>query len=145
MVRFSATGLSWVQNAYTLALGGLLLLGASAGDILGRRRMFTAGIAIFTVGSLAVGLAQSVSWLIGARVLQGIGAAILAPSTLALLSDNFPEGPERTRAVAYYGSVAGVGASIGLVLGGILTDLLSHQCAYRDRNDTCRVALPCRD
>lgn len=127
---FSATGLSWVQNAYTLAFGGLLLLGARAGDILGRRRMFIAGIALFTAGSLAVGLAQSVSWLIGARVSQGIGAAILAPSTLALLSDNFPEGYERTRAVAYYGSVAGVGASIGLVLGGILTDLLSWRVGF---------------
>jgi len=118
---FSATGLSWVQNAYTLAFGGLLLLGARAGDILGRRRMFMAGIALFIAASLAVGLAQSPAWLVAARAVQGTGAAILAPSTLALLTTTFPEGRARTRAVAYYGAVAGVGASLGLVLGGALT------------------------
>jgi MFS family permease len=127
---FSATGLSWVQNAYTLAFGGLLLLGARAGDILGRRRMFVAGIALFTAASLAIGLSQSPAWLIGARALQGVGAAVLAPSTLALLSTNFAEGPQRTRAVAYYGAVAGVGASIGLVLGGVLADLLSWRVGF---------------
>jgi len=97
---FSATGLSWVQNAYTLAFGGLLLLGARAGDILGRRRMFVTGLALFTAASLAIGLAQSPSWLIAGRAAQGVGAAVLAPSTLALLSTSFREGPERTRAVA---------------------------------------------
>ncbi len=122
---FSATGLSWVQNAYTLAFGGLLLLGARAGDILGRRRMFVAGIALFTAASLAAGLAQSATWLLAARGVQGVGAAIAAPSTLALLTTSFPEGPERTRAVAYYGAVAGGGGSVGLVLGGVLTDFLS--------------------
>jgi EmrB/QacA subfamily drug resistance transporter len=127
---FSATGLTWVQNAYTLAFGGLLLLGARAGDILGRRRMFIAGLALFTVASLAIGLAQSSAWLIAARALQGVGAAILAPSTLALLSTNFAEGPERTRAVGYYGAVAGIGASIGLVLGGILADCLSWRVGF---------------
>jgi EmrB/QacA subfamily drug resistance transporter len=122
---FSSTGLSWVQNAYTLAFGGLLLLGARAGDILGRRRMFVAGIALFTAASLAGGLAQSAAWLLTARALQGVGAAIAAPSTLALLTTSFPEGPARTRAVAYYGAVAGGGGSVGLVLGGVLTDWLS--------------------
>lgn len=122
---FSSTGLSWVQNAYTLSFGGLLLLGARAGDILGRRRMFVLGIALFTVASLAAGLAQSAAWLLAARSLQGVGAAIAAPSTLALLTASFPEGPERTRAVAYYGAVAGGGGSVGLVLGGVLTDWLS--------------------
>jgi len=129
-LEFSPTGLSWVQNAYTLAFGGLLLLGARAGDILGRRRMFVAGLALFTVASLAVGLAQTAAWLIAARALQGVGAAILAPSTLALLSTNFAEGPERTRAVAYYGAVAGVGASLGLVLGGILADWISWRVGF---------------
>src|SRR5579872_7496768 len=81
---FSSTGLSWVQNAYTLAFGGLLLLGARAGDILGRRRMFIAGVALFTLASLDVGVAQSALWLVSARALQGAGAAIAAPSTLAL-------------------------------------------------------------
>jgi EmrB/QacA subfamily drug resistance transporter len=126
----SAAGLSWVQNAYTLAFGGLLLLGARAGDILGRRRMFVAGLALFTAASLAIGLAQSPAWLIGARAVQGVGAAVLAPSTLALLSTTFPEGPQRTRAVAYYGAVAGVGASTGLVLGGVLADLLSWRVGF---------------
>src|SRR4051812_19771191 len=122
---FSATGLSWVQNAYTLAFGGLLLLGARAGDLLGRRRMFVVGIATFTAASLAAGLAQSATWLLAARAAQGVGAAIAAPSTLALLTTAFPEGPQRTRAVAYYGAVAGGGGSIGLVVGGILTDWIS--------------------
>jgi EmrB/QacA subfamily drug resistance transporter len=127
---FSATGLSWVQNAYTLAFGGLLLLGARAGDILGRRRMFMVGIAIFTAASLAVGAAQSPAWLVAARALQGVGAAILAPSTLAVLQTSFPEGSERTRAVAYYGAVAGVGASLGLVLGGVLTSWISWRAGF---------------
>ncbi|MGA2122103.1 MAG: MFS transporter [Methanoregula sp.] len=127
---FSDTTLSWVQNAYTLAFGGLLLLGARSGDILGRGRMFILGVGLFTFASLAVGLAPSAMWLVGARGLQGVGAAILAPSTLALLTANFPEGTERTRAVAYYGAVAGVGASLGLVLGGVLTTWLSWRVAF---------------
>ena len=132
---FSATGLSWVQNAYTLSFGGLLLLGARAGDILGRRRTFVIGIALFTGGSLAAGLAQSAAWLVAARALQGVGAAIAAPSTLALLTTSFREGPERTRAVAYYGAVAGGGGSVGLVLGGVLTGWLSWRWAS---SSTCR-------
>jgi EmrB/QacA subfamily drug resistance transporter len=122
---FSAAGLSWVQNAYTLSFGGLLLLGARAGDILGRRRMFVVGIALFTLASLAAGAAQSASWLLAARAVQGVGAAIAAPSTLALLMTSFPEGRERTRAMSYYAAVAGGGGSVGLVLGGILTSWLS--------------------
>src|SRR5690242_16620779 len=122
---FSATGLSWVQNAYTLTFGGLLLLGARAGDLFGRRRMFVTGIALFTVASAAGGAAQSASWLLAARAVQGAGAAIAAPSTLALLMTSFPEGRERTRAVAYYAAVAGGGGSVGLVLGGLLTSWAS--------------------
>jgi EmrB/QacA subfamily drug resistance transporter len=122
---FSATSLSWVQNAYTLSFGGLLLLGARAGDILGRRRMFVVGIALFTLGSLSAGAAQSATWLLAARALQGVGAAIAAPSTLALLTTSFREGAERTRALAWYGAVAGGGGSVGLVLGGILTSWFS--------------------
>jgi EmrB/QacA subfamily drug resistance transporter len=127
---FSPAGLSWVQTAYTLTFGGLLLLGARAGDILGRRRMFVTGIALFTVASLLVGAAQSSGCLIAARALQGMGAAILAPSTLSMLQTSFEAGPERTRAVAYYGAVAGIGASLGLVLGGVLTDVLSWRVAF---------------
>jgi EmrB/QacA subfamily drug resistance transporter len=122
---FSPTSLSWVQNAYTLTFGGLMLLGARAGDILGRRRMFVIGIGLFTFASLLAGLAQSPGWLLGARALQGIGAAIAAPSTLALLMTTFREGPERTRAVALYSAVAGAGGSVGLVLGGMLTAWVS--------------------
>jgi EmrB/QacA subfamily drug resistance transporter len=129
-LHFSPTALSWVQTAYTLFFGGLLLLGARAGDILGRRRMFIAGLALFTAASLAITLAQSSGWLLAARAVQGIGAAILAPSTLALLSTNFAEGSERTRAVAYYGAVAGIGASLGLVLGGLLTDWISWRAGF---------------
>lgn len=124
-LHFSATGLSWVQNAYALTFGGLLLLGARAGDLLGRRRVFMAGIALFTIASLLGGLAQSSAWLLGARALQGVGAAIAAPSTLALLTVSFREGRERTRAVAYYSAVAGGGGSVGLVLGGMLTQWAS--------------------
>lgn len=129
-LHFTPAGLSWVQNAYTLSFGGLLLLGARAGDILGRRRMFIAGLAIFTLASLAIGLAQSPTWLLASRAVQGVGAAILAPSTLALLSTHFPEGPERTRALAYYAAAAGVGASLGLVLGGLVADLLSWRVGF---------------
>jgi EmrB/QacA subfamily drug resistance transporter len=127
---FSTTSLSWVQNAYTLAFGGLLLLGARAGDIIGRRRMFIVGLGVFTAASMLVGAAQTPAWLLGARALQGVGAAILAPSTLALLQTHFAEGIQRTRAVAYYAAVAGVASSLGLVLGGILTDLISWRVGF---------------
>ena len=119
-----------MQNAYTLAFGGLLLLSARAGDILGRRRLFVVGLMLFTAASFAIGVAPSAAFLICARALQGVGAAILAPSSLALLATNFREGPERTRAVAYYAATAGVGASIGLVLGGVLADWLSWRVGF---------------
>jgi EmrB/QacA subfamily drug resistance transporter len=127
---FSATGLSWVQNAYLLAFGGLLLLGARTGDIFGRRRVFVIGLALFSVASVAVGLAQSAAWLIAVRAAQGISAAILAPSTLALLSASFAEGPARMRAVSYYAAVAGVGATVGLVAGGLFAGLLSWRVGF---------------
>jgi MFS family permease len=127
---FSATALSWVQNASTLAFGGMLLLGARVGDLLGRRRTFIAGIGLFTAASLAVGLAQSPAWLIAARAVQGIGAATLAPSTLALLSTSFPAGTDRARAMAAYGSLGGIGVTIGLLLGGIFTDWLSWRVGF---------------
>ena len=121
---FSATGLSWVQNAYTLFFGGLLMLGARLGDLIGRRRVFLAGLTLFTLASLLIGLAQVPEWMLAGRALQGVGAALLAPSTLALLSTHFPEGAERQRALAYYAATAGVGASLGLVLGGVFADLV---------------------
>ena len=125
----STTGLSWVQNAYTLAFGGLLLLGARAGDILGRRRMFVTGLGVFMFASLLVAVAQSQWLLVSARALQGVGAAILAPSSLALLLVNF-EGQQRTRAIAWYGATAGVGSSVGLLIGGVLTQWASWRVGF---------------
>ncbi len=122
---FSTSGLSWVQNAYALAFGGLMLLGARAGDILGRRRVFVTGVTVFTAASLLGGLAQSAAMLLIARVLQGVGGAIAAPAALTLLIMNFPEGRERVKALGYYSLVSSGGASIGLVLGGMLTDWVS--------------------
>lgn len=127
---FSHAALSWVQNAYTLTFGGFLLLGARAGDILGRRRMFIVGLALFTAASMAIGLAPSPTWLLLGRAIQGIGAAILAPSTLALLSIHFAEGHARTRALALYAAAAGVGASLGLVLGGLVAELISWRVGF---------------
>lgn len=127
---FEEAGLSWVQSLYTLAFGGFLLLGARAGDLFGMRRMFLTGLAVFTGASLAIGLAPTAGWLLAARGVQGIGSAILAPATLALLQANFAPGPKRTRAVAYYGAAAGIAASIGLVAGGLLTDFVSWRAGF---------------
>lgn len=96
-MHYSTTGLAWVQDAYTLVFGGLLLLGARAGDLLGRRRVFIFGLAAFAIASLMVGVAPTGWWLIGARSLQGIGAAIVAPSSLSLLTASFPHGKSRRR------------------------------------------------
>ena len=126
----STTGLAWVQDAYTLVFGGLLLLGARAGDLLGRRRVFVAGLAIFSAASLLVGIAPTGWWLIGARALQGVGAAVVAPSSLALLTASFPEGRPRSRAVALYGATAGIGASLGLVIGGALAQWISWRAGF---------------
>ncbi|OLT52284.1 MFS transporter [Cellulosimicrobium sp. CUA-896] len=126
----SASGLAWVQDAYLLTFGGFLLLGARAGDVLGRRRTFVVGLAVFTLASVAVGLAPTGGWLVAARALQGLGSAVLAPSTLALLTATFPDGPGRTRATAAYGAVAGIGASVGLVVGGLLADLVSWRAGF---------------
>jgi EmrB/QacA subfamily drug resistance transporter len=124
-LHFSATSLSWVMNAYALTFGGLLLLGGRAGDILGRRRVFLAGIALFTIASLTGGLATSAGWLIAARAAQGTGAAIASPAALSLVVAAFPEGHERNRAVGRYSAVSMGGASLGLVLGGLITEWAS--------------------
>lgn len=124
------TQLSWVQNAYTLCFGGFLLLGARAGDLVGRRRMFMVGLGIFTVSSLVIGLAPNALTLFIARGVQGLGAAILAPSTLSLLSVYFEEGEERTKALSYYAATAGIGASFGLVVGGIFAGWLSWRIGF---------------
>ncbi|MCO6010709.1 MFS transporter [Actinoallomurus purpureus] len=124
-LHFSATGLSWVTNAYSLAFGGLLLLGGRTGDMAGRRRTFIIGIAVFTLASLFGGFSGSAAWLLTARVVQGVGAALAAPSALALIATNFEEGPERNRALGVFSATSSAGASIGLVLGGMLTDWAS--------------------
>ncbi|HEX4059599.1 MAG TPA: MFS transporter [Streptosporangiaceae bacterium] len=123
-LHFSSASLSWVMNGYTLAFGGLLLLGGRAGDILGRRRVFVAGIALFTAASLAGGLATSAAWLLAARAAQGVGGALASPAVLALIISAFPEGRPRTRALAIYTGVITGGSSLGLVLGGLITQWL---------------------
>jgi EmrB/QacA subfamily drug resistance transporter len=124
-LNFSATGLAWVLNAYTLVFGGLLLLGGRAGDIFGRRRMFIVGVLIFAVASLAGGFAWDKGWLLAMRALQGVGGAIASPTALALVTTTFKEGPERNRAFGVYAAVSGAGAAIGLILGGVLVQTLS--------------------
>lgn len=127
---FSAATLAWVQTSYMLAFGGFLLLGARAGDVFGRRRVFVTGLALFTLSSLAIGATPSALLLLGARAAQGLGAAILAPATLALLQVHFREGEERTRALSLYAATAGIGASLGLVLGGIFAGWLSWRVGF---------------
>jgi EmrB/QacA subfamily drug resistance transporter len=129
-LHFSTANLSWVTNAYTLTFGGLLLLGARMGDILGRRQVFVFGIGLFTLASLLGGLAPTEGLLLAARALQGIAAAVAAPSTLALLMMTFRDGRERVRAIGLYSSISGAGSSIGLVLGGFLTDALSWRWGF---------------
>jgi EmrB/QacA subfamily drug resistance transporter len=122
---FSGNGLEWVVNAYALTFGGFLLLGGRAGDVLGRRRVFIAGIAVFATASLLGGLATSQAWLLACRALQGAGSAIVAPTALALVTTTFPEGPKRNRAMGVYAAMSVGGAVIGMVIGGVLTTYVS--------------------
>jgi EmrB/QacA subfamily drug resistance transporter len=124
-LNFSATGLAWVLNAYTLTFGGLLLLGGRAGDLLGRRRMFIVGVLLFAVASLLGGFAWNEGVLLAMRALQGVGGAIASPTALALVTTTFPEGPARNKAFGVYAAVSGAGAAIGLILGGVLVQWLS--------------------
>ncbi|PBC60862.1 MFS transporter [Streptomyces sp. Tue6028] len=123
-LNFSTTDLTWVISSYTLTFGGLLLLGARAGDILGRRRVFMTGILLFTFASLLGGLAQEPWQLLAARALQGVGGAIASPTSLALITTTFPEGPERNRAFAVFATVSAGGGAVGLLAGGMLTEWL---------------------
>src|SRR3954452_11216304 len=124
---FTDSNLQWVVNAYTLTFGGFLLLGGRAADLFGRRRVFLAGLALFSAASLAGGLAQSEGWLIAARAVQGLGAAIISPAALSILTTTFAEGAERNRALGVWGAVAGAGGAVGVLLGGILTDTLGWE------------------
>ncbi len=121
--------LAWVQDAYTLVFGGLLLLGARAGDLLGRKRVFIFGLVVFSLASLLIAFAPTGWWLIGSRAIQGIGAAIVAPSALSLLTASF-EGRERARAVAAYAATAGIGTSLGMVVGGALASWISWRAGF---------------
>lgn len=129
-LNFSTSGLSWVVNAYTLTFGGLLLLGGRAGDILGRRQVFVAGISLFTLASLAAGFAQEPWQLLAARALQGVGGAIASPTSLALITTTFPEGPARTKAFGVYAAVSGGGGAIGLLAGGLLVQYLNWRWIF---------------
>jgi EmrB/QacA subfamily drug resistance transporter len=122
---FSGSGLEWVVNAYALTFGGLLLLGGRAGDILGRRRVFIAGIILFSLASLLGGFATTQAWLLAARALQGVGGAIVAPTALSLITTTFPEGPPRNRAMGVYAAMSIAGGAVGLIAGGLLTTYAS--------------------
>ncbi|MBO0768800.1 MAG: MFS transporter, partial [Solirubrobacterales bacterium] len=129
-LHFSDTALQWVVNAYTITFAGFLLLGGRAGDLLGRRRVFLAGTAAFTICSLACAVSGSQGWLLGARGLQGLAGAVLSPATLAIITTATPEGPERTRALGIWGAVGGLGASSGSILGGVLTQTLGWPAIF---------------
>ncbi|MET9800917.1 MFS transporter [Streptomyces sp. NPDC006368] len=129
-LRFSTTSLSWVVNAYTLTFGGLLLLGGRAGDILGRRRVFVFGVLLFVVASLLGGLAHNSGQLLAARALQGVGGAIASPTSLALISTTFGEGPARNRAFGVFAAVSAGGGAIGLLAGGMLVEWLDWRWVF---------------
>jgi EmrB/QacA subfamily drug resistance transporter len=122
---FSDTGLQWVVTGYAVTFGGLMLLGGRAGDLLGRKKVFAAGLLLFSAASLAGGLAQSSGMLLAMRALQGVGGAMIAPTALALITTTFPEGKPRNRAMGIYAAMSGSGAAIGLISGGLLTTYVS--------------------
>jgi len=123
-LHFSEQDLQWVVNAYTVTFAGFLLLGGRAADLLGRRRVFVSGLVLFALASLAGGLADTQGMLIAARAVQGLGGAVIAPASLSILTTTFPEGPARNRAVGIWGAMGGAGGAAGVLLGGVLTDLL---------------------
>ena len=129
-LQFAREDLQWVVTAYTLTFGGLLLLGGRAADLLGRRSVFMVGVALFTLASLACGLADSDSFLIGARAVQGIGAAIVSPAALSIITTTFTEGSERNKALGAWGGVGGSGAAAGVLFGGILTKYLGWEWIF---------------
>jgi EmrB/QacA subfamily drug resistance transporter len=127
---FSPSGLQWVVNAYGLVFGGFLLLGGRAADLFGRQRLFLAGVALFTIASLVNGLAASSGMLVAGRALQGLGAALVSPAALSIVTTTFAEGRERTRALGVWSAIAAGGGAVGLVLGGLLTETLSWQWVF---------------
>ncbi|HXC85340.1 MAG TPA: MFS transporter [Trebonia sp.] len=129
-LNFSGTNLEWIVNAYALSFGGLLLLGGRSGDLLGRRRVFVAGVLLFSVASLLGGFATDQTWLIAARVVQGVGAAFAAPTSLSLIAVTFPEGQERNRAMGVYAAMSIAGGAVGLIAGGLLTSYLDWRWVF---------------
>jgi EmrB/QacA subfamily drug resistance transporter len=129
-LHFSASNLQWVVNGYTLVFGGFLLLGGRAADLLGRRRLFIAGVILFTAASLLNGFAQTSGMLIAGRALQGLGGALVSPAALSIVTTTFPEGRERTRALAIWSAIAAGGSAVGLLMGGVLTDIASWRWVF---------------
>jgi EmrB/QacA subfamily drug resistance transporter len=129
-LQFSRENLQWVVTAYAITFGGFLLLGGRAADLLGRRRVFMVGVGIFTIASLFCGLATSEAWLIAARAVQGLGAAIISPAALSIVQTSFPEGPERNKALGIWGALGGSGAAAGVLFGGILTEYLGWEWIF---------------
>jgi EmrB/QacA subfamily drug resistance transporter len=129
-LHFSTPGLQWVVNAYTITFAGFLMLGGRCADLLGRRRVFLAGTALFSLCSLACAVAQSRGFLIGARTLQGFAGAILSPATLSIITSSLPEGPERNRGLAAWGAVGALGGSSGALLGGVLTQAFGWSAIF---------------
>jgi EmrB/QacA subfamily drug resistance transporter len=125
-----ATSVQWVITAYAITFGGLLVLGGRIGDLFGRRRMFVLGLVIFSVSSLAGGLADSIAVLVAARAVQGIGAALVAPAALSLITTSVPEGQQRTRALGFYGATASIGFVAGLVFGGVLVEFFDWRAVF---------------
>src|SRR3954469_18810337 len=129
-LHFAPSDLQWVINAYLLAFGGFLLLGGRAGDLFGRRRLFLAGVGLFTVASALDAAATSPGFLIAARALQGLGAALVSPAALSIITTTVPEGPDRAKALGAFAAISGGGGAVGLLLGGLLTDALSWQWVF---------------
>jgi EmrB/QacA subfamily drug resistance transporter len=129
-LHFSQGDLQWVLSAYALTFGGFLLLGGRAADLLGRRRVFMVGVALFTAASLACGLSNSEGMLIAARAVQGLGAAILSPAALSIISTTFQEGSERNKALGIWGAMGGSGAAVGVLMGGVLTKWLGWEWIF---------------
>ena len=139
-LHFSQVSLQWVITAYSILFGGVLMLGGRLADLLGRRRLFMIGLALFTVSSLLDGLAWSEGSLIAFRSLQGLGAALLSPAALSILTTTFAEGRERNIALGIWGAVSGSGAAAGVLLGGALTSAFS--AGRGSSSSTCRSASP---
>jgi EmrB/QacA subfamily drug resistance transporter len=129
-LHFTDSSLQWVASAYALTFGGFLLLGGRAADLLGRRRLFMAGLALFTIASLACGFANTNNLLIAARAVQGLGGAMIAPAALSILSTTFAEGSERNKALAVWGAVSGAGGAVGVLLGGVLTEYVGWEWVF---------------